>query len=66
VLGTYSANLALPAAQREELFRRIAERIEARPGGRVTKHYLATLVVARLASRGKWRVPRVPPRGTRV
>jgi SAM-dependent methyltransferase len=47
VLGTYSSNIALPAAQREELFRRIAERIEARPGGRVTKHYLATLAVAR-------------------
>jgi SAM-dependent methyltransferase len=47
VLGTYSSNIALPAEQREELFCRIAERIEARPGGRVTKHYLATLVVGR-------------------
>jgi SAM-dependent methyltransferase len=47
VLGTYSSNIVLPAQQREELFRRIAERIEARPGGRVTKHYLATLAVGR-------------------
>jgi SAM-dependent methyltransferase len=47
VLGTYSAHIALPAAQREELFRRIAERIAARPGGRVTKHYLATLAIGR-------------------
>jgi SAM-dependent methyltransferase len=47
VLGTYSSNIALPAAQREELFRRIAERIDQQPGGRVTKHYLATLVVGR-------------------
>jgi SAM-dependent methyltransferase len=47
VLGTYSPNLSLPAEQREELLRRIAERIEQRPGGRVTKHYLATLAVGR-------------------
>ena len=47
VLSTYSANIARPAAQREELLRRIAERIEARRGGRVTKHYLATLTVGR-------------------
>jgi SAM-dependent methyltransferase len=51
VLGTYSSNIALPAEQREELFRRIAERIEARPGGRVTKHYLATLTVGRLVTK---------------
>jgi SAM-dependent methyltransferase len=48
VLGTYSPNLSLPAEQREELLRRIAERIEQRPGGRVTKHYLATVAVGRL------------------
>jgi SAM-dependent methyltransferase len=47
VLGTYSSNLALPAEQREQLFRRIAERIASRSGGRVTKHYLATLAVGR-------------------
>lgn len=40
LLGTFSDNLALPAEQRDELFRRIHARIEARPGGRVTKHYL--------------------------
>jgi SAM-dependent methyltransferase len=45
VLGTYSENLALPAAQRDELFARIHARI-VKPG-RVTKTYLATLNVAR-------------------
>jgi SAM-dependent methyltransferase len=45
VLGTYSENIALPAAQREELFSRIHARIEARPGGRVAKHYLLVLTV---------------------
>lgn len=47
VLGTYSANLALPAAQRDELFRRIRRRIAARPGGTATRHYLAVLTVGR-------------------
>ena len=45
VLGTFSDNLALPAEQRGELFRRIHARIAARPGGTVTKHHLLTLTV---------------------
>jgi len=45
VLGTYSVNLALPEAQRQELFARIHARIAAQ--GHVTKTYLATLNVAR-------------------
>jgi SAM-dependent methyltransferase len=45
LLGTFSDNLALPAEQREELFRRIQARIAARPSGLVTKHYLQTLTV---------------------
>lgn len=45
VLGTFSDNLALPAEQRDELFRRIHARIEARPGATVTKHYLLVLTV---------------------
>jgi SAM-dependent methyltransferase len=45
LLGTFSDNLALPAEQREELFRRIHARIAARPGGTVTKHYFQTLTV---------------------
>jgi len=45
VLGTFSDNLALPAAQREQLFRRIRARIEARPSGTVTKHFLLMLTV---------------------
>jgi SAM-dependent methyltransferase len=45
LLGTYSVNLALPAAQRDELFARIHARIAER--GRVRKTYLATLNVAR-------------------
>jgi SAM-dependent methyltransferase len=48
VLGTFSDNLALPAAQREELFRRIHARIGARPGGTVTKHQLLLLTVGYL------------------
>ena len=45
VLGTFSDNLALPAEQREELFRRIHTRITARPEGTVTKHHLLVLTV---------------------
>jgi SAM-dependent methyltransferase len=44
VLGTYSVNLTLPAARRDELFARIHARIAER--GRVRKTYLATLNVA--------------------
>jgi SAM-dependent methyltransferase len=47
VLSTYSPNLARDPATTRELFDRIHARIEARPGGRVTKHYLATVNVAR-------------------
>ena len=47
VLGTFSDNLALRVEQREELFRRIHERIVARPGGTVTKHHLLILTVGR-------------------
>lgn len=43
VLGTFSENIALPAEQRDELFRRIHARIAERPGGCVTKHYLLLL-----------------------
>jgi SAM-dependent methyltransferase len=45
VLGTFSNNLALPPAQRDELFRRIRARIDTRPGGRVTKHFLLVLTL---------------------
>jgi SAM-dependent methyltransferase len=48
LLGTFSENLALPAEQREELFRRIHARIAARPSGTVTKHQLVTLTVGRV------------------
>jgi SAM-dependent methyltransferase len=48
VLGTFSDNLALPAEQREALFRRIHARIAARPSGTVTKHHLLTLTVGLL------------------
>jgi SAM-dependent methyltransferase len=50
VLGTFSENLALPAAQRDELFRRIHARIAAHPDGTVTKHFLLTLTVGLLAA----------------
>jgi len=45
LLGTFSDNLALPAEQRDELFRRIHTRIAARPSGTVTEHHLLVLTV---------------------
>jgi SAM-dependent methyltransferase len=48
LLGTFSNNLALPAEQRDELFRRIHARIAARPGGTVTEHHLLVLTVGRV------------------
>jgi SAM-dependent methyltransferase len=48
LLGTFSDNLALPAEQRDELFRRIHARVAARPGGTVTEHHLLVLTVGRL------------------
>jgi SAM-dependent methyltransferase len=48
LLGTFSDNLALPAEQREELFRRIHARVAARPSGTVTEHHLLTLTVGLL------------------
>lgn len=45
VLGTFSDNLAIPAEQRENLFRRIHARIATRPSGTVTKHHLLVLTV---------------------
>jgi hypothetical protein len=47
VLDTFSGHRALDAETREELYRRIRRRIDSRPGGTVTKAYLATLNVAR-------------------
>jgi SAM-dependent methyltransferase len=49
VLETYSPNRALDAETRTRLLERIRRRIAARPGGRVTKTYLATLNVAERA-----------------
>jgi len=45
LLGTFSENLALAPEKREELLRRIHDRISARPGGTVTKHQLVILTV---------------------
>ena len=47
VLDTYSPNRAMEPAKRERLFGLIRRRIEARPGGHVTKTYLFTLNLAR-------------------
>jgi SAM-dependent methyltransferase len=52
MLGTFSDNLSLPAEQREELFRRIRARIEARPGSRVIEHRLLFLTVGYVAKQG--------------
>jgi SAM-dependent methyltransferase len=45
LLDTYSGNRALDASTRGRLFERIHARIEAAPGRRVRKTYLATLTV---------------------
>jgi SAM-dependent methyltransferase len=47
VIDTYSNHRALDDRTRERLYERIHRRIEARPGRRVRKAYLATLNVAR-------------------
>jgi len=57
VLRTYSPNIERDASTTERLLDRIHVRIESRPGGRVTKHYLATLNLARTI---------VAPRGTKL
>jgi SAM-dependent methyltransferase len=47
VIGTYSPMLTLEEGIRDELFARIRRRIDARPGGVVTRTYLTTLNVAK-------------------
>lgn len=47
VLSTYSPNIARDLETTQRLLDRIRARIEARPGGRVTKHYLATVTAGR-------------------
>jgi SAM-dependent methyltransferase len=47
LLGTYSDHRRLDPAARERLFRGLAELIETRYGGRITKGYLTVLYVAR-------------------
>jgi SAM-dependent methyltransferase len=47
VLDTYSPNRAMEPAKRERLFGLIRRRVEANPGGAVTKTYLFTLNLAR-------------------
>jgi SAM-dependent methyltransferase len=47
VLDTYSPNRAMQPAKRERLFDLIRRRVQANPGGAVTKTYLFTLNLAR-------------------
>ena len=47
LLSTYSGHIAASPRQRETLFSRIRELIDARPSGTVRKHYLNLLQVAR-------------------
>jgi SAM-dependent methyltransferase len=47
LLDTYSGHRALDDERRTQLYDRIRRRIEARPGGRVTKTYITMLNVAR-------------------
>jgi SAM-dependent methyltransferase len=48
VLNTYSGHRRIEPGKRDRLYDAIHRRIEARPGGQVTKNYLATLNVARV------------------
>lgn len=48
LLSTYSGHIAAAPSQRERLFHDIRQRIEARPGASVRKHYLTTLQYARV------------------
>jgi SAM-dependent methyltransferase len=48
LLDTYSGHRSLEEGKRKDLYDRIRRRIEARPGGRVTKTYLTMLNVARV------------------
>jgi SAM-dependent methyltransferase len=50
LLSTYSANLVLAPEARQRLFTCIAELIDARYDGRITKPYLTELQVGRLSS----------------
>jgi hypothetical protein len=46
LLSTYSGHIAAASWQRERLFQDIRQRIEARPGASVRKHYLTMLQFA--------------------
>jgi SAM-dependent methyltransferase len=50
VLDTYSGHRRIEPGKRHHLYDAIHRRIEARPGGRVTKTYLATLNIARIST----------------
>jgi len=47
LLNTFSGHIALEPEKREFLYRHVRERINARPGGRVRRHWLAILNIAR-------------------
>ena len=47
LLGTFSSHIALPANDREHLYRWIRERVAARPKQRIDRHWYAILHVAR-------------------
>lgn len=47
LLNTFSGHIAMEAANREHLYREIRRRLAARPDGRLTRHWLAVLTLAR-------------------
>jgi len=47
LLNTFSGHIALESEKREYLYRHVRERINARPGGRIRRHWLAILNIAR-------------------
>lgn len=47
LLSTFSDHIAMSDADRTELFTAIRDLIAARPGGRITRHWISTLVIAR-------------------
>ena len=52
LLSSYSGHIAASPATRQQLFEAVRRRIEARPGGRVRKHYLTMLQTARVLAPG--------------
>jgi SAM-dependent methyltransferase len=52
LLNTFSGHIAMAAANRDHLYAEIRRRLAARPDGRLTRHWLVVLTVARRTAGG--------------